>query len=282
MSVQFITSIEEMQSTSRQWRQAGLRIAFVPTMGNLHDGHLRLVDQAKASADRTVVSIFVNPLQFGPNEDFENYPRTLDADIAKLNELAVDVVFVPDEKQFYKREKKLTTFVEVPEQSDILCGASRPDHFRGVTTVVNKFFNIVQPDVAVFGTKDFQQFAIIQRMVSDLAIPVKLIGVATVREQDGLAMSSRNRYLSREQRALAPLLYETLRTIRQSLLSGEADFMALQQQAKNRLIDKGFRIDYLEIRDAQSLAKAEKGLNDLVILAAVWLGETRLIDNIRI
>lgn len=280
MSVQLITSIEEMSSISQQWRREGLRIAFVPTMGNLHTGHLKLVEQAKDKADKVVVSIFVNPLQFGPNEDLEKYPRTLDADMAKLNELAVDSVFTPDEKQFYKKEKGLTTFVEVPKLSDILCGTSRPGHFRGVTTVVNKLFNIVQPDVAVFGTKDYQQFAIIQQMVLDLAMPITLLGVDTVREQDGLAMSSRNTFLSETQRAIAPKLYKNLQNLRERLMAGEQDYAALERQTRHLLVNEGFEVDYLEIRDAINLSRADTGSSQLVILTAVWLGETRLIDNI--
>jgi len=282
MAAQLITSIEEMQSISQEWRRAGLRIAFVPTMGNLHAGHLKLVEQAKEKANKVVVSIFVNPLQFGPNEDLEKYPRTLDADMAELNQLAVDGVFVPDEKQFYKKEKSLMTFVEVPQLSDILCGVSRPGHFRGVTTVVNKLFNIVQPDVAVFGAKDYQQFVIIQQMVLDLAMPITLMGIETVREQDGLAMSSRNAFLSETQRALAPKLYKNLQNMRERVLAGELDFESLEQETRKQLNDEGFEVDYLEIRDAASLNRPGKTLGGLVILTAVWLGETRLIDNIRI
>jgi len=280
MSVQLITSIEEMQAVSRQWRQAGLRIAFVPTMGNLHMGHLRLVEQAQVDADRVVVSIFVNALQFGANEDFDKYPRTLDADLAKLDKLSVAVVFAPDEKQFYKKAQSVMTYVEVPQLSEILCGAFRPGHFRGVTTVVNKLFNIVQPDVAVFGTKDFQQFALIRQMVADLAMPIKLTAVETVREADGLAMSSRNAYLSDPQRALAPKLYKSLQTLRERVLAGEGELESLARQTGQGLQEEGFRLDYLEIRDAGSLDKPTGGSTNLVILAAVRLGETRLIDNI--
>ena len=282
MSVQLITSIEEMQLVSRQWHQAKAHIAFVPTMGNLHDGHLQPVEQAKRKADRVVVSIFVNPLQFGPNEDFDKYPRTLDADVARLAELAVDVVFSPDEKQFYTKEPAMMSFVEVPVLSDMLCGAFRPGHFRGVTTVVNKLFNIVQPDIAVFGTKDYQQFAIIQQMVLDLAMPVTLLGVETVREADGLAMSSRNAYLSPAQRAQAPLLYKNLQNIRERILAGETDHAALMEQSREQLIKAGFKLDYLEIRDANSLSPQFQRGDKWVILTAVWLGDTRLIDNILI
>ncbi len=282
MPVQLLTSIDAMQSTSRQWQRAGQRIAFVPTMGNLHAGHLQLVQVARENADRVVVSIFVNPLQFGPGEDFAKYPRTREADIAKLETLAVDAVFAPEEGQFYSKDKGLTTFVEVPVLSDILCGAFRPGHFRGVTTVVNKLFNIVRPEVAVFGSKDFQQFTIIQQMVLDLAMPVKLLGVETVREPDGLAMSSRNAYLSKEHRALAPALYQSLVDIRQRILAGDNNVSTLEHAAKQQLGDKGFRVDYLEVCDAGTLARPQNSTNEQVILAAVWLGNTRLIDNIRI
>lgn len=271
-----------MQATAGQWRRDGQRIAFVPTMGSLHAGHMQLVKAAKQHADRVVVSIFVNPLQFGPGEDFARYPRTPEADIAGLEALTVDVVFAPDEARFYRKDKRLTTFVEVPVLSGILCGASRPDHFRGVTTVVNKFFNIVQPDIAVFGTKDYQQFAIIQQMVLDLSMPVQLLGVETVREPDGLAMSSRNAYLTNDQRTLAPQLYKNLQIMRQRVIAGDNNFAALEQDVKKQLTGSGFKVDYLEILDAVSLARPENGSDRLVILAAVWLGETRLIDNILI
>lgn len=281
MPIKLITSIEEMQFLSRQWRRDKHDIAFVPTMGNLHAGHLKLVETAAQVADKVVVSIFVNPLQFGPAEDFDKYPRTLDADMAKLERMPVDVVFAPDEKKFYQKTAAETTFVEVPVLSGILCGASRPGHFRGVTTVVNKLFNIVRPDVAVFGIKDFQQMAVIRQMVLDLAMPIKLLGVETEREPDGLAMSSRNAYLSGTERALAPRLYRNLQDLRERILAGQRDYESLLEEAKARLTGDGFRIDYLEIREANSLDRPTTGQNEkLVILTAVWLGETRLIDNI--
>ena len=280
MSLLSITSIEEMQSISRQWRRAGESIAFVPTMGNLHDGHLQLVETARQHGKRVVVSIFVNPLQFGPNEDFGKYPRTLAEDKEKLDGLEVDAVFCPDEKTFYQKPRDRTTFVEVPVLSDMLCGASRLGHFRGVTTVVNKLFNIVQPDVAVFGSKDYQQLAIIRQMVLDLAMPIQIIAVETVREADGLAMSSRNKYLSAEQRALAPQLYKSLQKVQAQLESGHRDLVSLRDSAKKELVKTGFRLDYLEIRDATSLALPTTATQRRVILTAVWLGNTRLIDNI--
>lgn len=282
MPVKIITSIEDMQTVSRQWRQAGLSIGFVPTMGNLHNGHLKLVETAKQNTDKVVVSIFVNPLQFGPAEDFEKYPRTLETDVAKLEDLSVDAVFAPDEKGFYPNTADKMTFVEVPGLSNILCGASRPGHFRGVTTVVNKFFNIVQPDVAVFGSKDYQQLALIRQMVSDLSMPIKLLGVETLREQDGLAMSSRNTYLSADQRALAPKLYKILQTLKQAVLNDRGNIDTLVEQAKKQLVEDGFGIDYLEIRDALTLQEPANPQGKRVILTAVWLGNTRLIDNIEL
>ncbi|MDH5445780.1 MAG: pantoate--beta-alanine ligase [Gammaproteobacteria bacterium] len=280
MSVQIITSIEDMQTISSRWRLDGFRIGFVPTMGNLHEGHLRLVEKAKQNVDKVVISIFVNPLQFGPNEDFEKYPRTLDADIEKLQSLSVDAVFAPDEKSFYRNDKDKMTYVEVPGLSDILCGASRPGHFRGVTTVVNKLFNIVQADIAVFGSKDYQQLTIIRQMVEELAMPVKIIGMDTVREIDGLAMSSRNRYLSTEQRNIAPKLYQCLQSMRQVIREDEQDLTKLVTEYKKVLLKDGFQIDYLEIRDAHSFQSIEEPSENMVILTAVWLGDTRLIDNI--
>ena len=282
MAVKIITSIEDMQSVSRQWQREGLNIGFVPTMGNLHAGHLQLVETASQQADKVVVSIFVNPLQFGPSEDFAKYPRTLDADVAKLDTLSVDVVFAPNEQRFYPNSPDKMTYVEVPGLSDILCGASRPGHFRGVTTVVNKLFNIVQPDVAVFGTKDYQQFTLIRQMVDELAIPVRLIGLATVREQDGLAMSSRNQYLSAEQRTLAPALYKCLQSLREAILAGNKDVSNLLEESKKQLMQLGFTVDYLELRDRQTLQKIEDASGSQVLLTAVWLGDTRLIDNIEL
>ena len=275
-----LTSIDKMQSQSRQWRAEGLKIGFVPTMGNLHDGHLKLVEIARQHADRVVVSIFVNPLQFGPNEDFSRYPRTLDADVAGLKQFSVEAVFAPDEQQFYDRERDKMCFVEVPGLSDLHCGASRPKHFRGVTTVVNKLFNIVQPDVAIFGCKDYQQLTIIRQMVKDLSMPIELIGVETIREPDGLAMSSRNQYLSAEQRVLAASLYKCLQNMRSLILQENESFAAICANSITELNGLGFRVDYLQICDAETLQALSQKATQMVILAAVYLGKTRLIDNI--
>lgn len=261
-------------------RAAGKRIAFVPTMGNLHPGHLKLVTAARAKSDVVVVSIFVNPLQFGPDEDFEQYPRTPEEDRSVLDALGVDILFQPGVDTMYPRAPNESTFVEVPGLSDMLCGKFRPGHFRGVTTVVNRLFNIVQPDVAVFGKKDYQQLVVIKRMVDDLAIPVEIAGVDTVREPDQLAMSSRNRYLDRRNRKIAPTLFATLDSLRSLIISlGEIPSDA-EQQGLKRLKSAGFEPEYVSIRRQSDLRAPEAGDQDLVILAAARLGGTRLIDNI--
>lgn len=281
MSIPVYHSEQEIRNEVKEWKQAGQRLAFVPTMGSLHAGHMSLVERAKREADRVVLSIFVNPLQFGENEDFSVYPRSLEQDVSLSASHAVDVVFAPDESSFYPRPKDKMTAVEVPGLSDILCGASRPGHFRGVTTVVNKLFNIVQPDVAIFGLKDFQQFIIIRRMVEDLSMPLELIGVETMREEDGLAISSRNRYLTASERQQAPQLYEILQQLRDELVQQTGTGTeALEQAGRQRLEDAGFKADNLAIRCAKTLERPTEETRSLVILAAAWLGKTRLIDNI--
>ena len=276
-----ITTIKEMQTLARQWRAAGQRIAFVPTMGNLHAGHLALVKQAAVGADRVVVSIFVNPLQFNERDDFTGYPRTLDADRQRLAGHPVDAVFAPDEAELYPAGRDATTRVEVPLLSDILEGASRPGHFRGVTTVVTKLFHCVLPDVALFGEKDFQQLLVIRRMVADLDFSVEIIGCPTVREPDGLAMSSRNARFSDEQRKRAPHLYRVLCAVRDRIRRGAGDFPALEQQANRDLVAAGLEPEYVAIRRAADLAEPRGG-EELVIVAAARLGTTRLIDNLRV
>ncbi len=255
-------------------------IALVPTMGNLHAGHLALVKHAQQQARHVVVSIFVNPLQFGANEDFADYPRTLAQDIEKLEKSGVALLFAPRVADMYPRPLAQTTQVQVPELSDILCGASRRGHFVGVTTVVNKLFNLVQPKVAVFGQKDYQQLLLIQRMVEDLAMPIQILAVPTHREADGLAMSSRNGYLSAAQRAVAPQLYRSLTEVKQHVSQGERDFARLEQTAIAQLQCAGFVPDYVSIRHAQTLATAQTDDHDLMVLAAAKLGKTRLIDNL--
>lgn len=277
-----LSSIDELRAQIASWRRSGDKIAFVPTMGNLHDGHLQLVDVAKKHADKVVVSIFVNPMQFGQNEDLANYPRTLDADIAGLTQHAAEAVFTPTPQLMYPRGLEVQTFVEVPELGDLHCGANRPGHFRGVSTIVCKLFNLVQPDIACFGKKDFQQLAIIRQMVIDLSLPIEIIGVATERASDGLALSSRNGYLTAEQRVTAPVLYQQLQQLKATIADGNHDYRALEQQAKAQLTLAGFVPDYVNISNRQSLALANDAAEPKVILAAAKLGTTRLIDNLEL
>jgi pantoate--beta-alanine ligase len=263
------------------WRKSGDKIAFVPTMGNLHAGHLALVEHARALADRVVVSIFVNPMQFGPNEDFDRYPRTLAEDKAKLENAATDLLFAPPAEEIYPAGHIAATKIEVPGLSEELCGASRPGHFAGVATVVAKLFNIVQPDIALFGEKDYQQLLVIRRMVSDLCFPMEIVGVTTVREADGLALSSRNGYLDQDERKVAPRLNQALRETAELLTQGRRDFAALEAQGMKRLNEAGFEPEYFTVREVKSLREAAPEDKEVVILAAARLGKTRLIDNIR-
>ena len=263
------------------WRRAGERIAFVPTMGNLHAGHGSLVGRASELADRVIVSIFVNPLQFGPNEDFAAYPRTPEEDRRVLESLHVDLLFAPEVDDIYPRGQESTARVHVPVVEDILCGAFRPGHFMGVATVVTKLLNIVQPDVAVFGEKDYQQLLIIRRATLDLCMPVEIVGVRTAREADGLAMSSRNRYLSAEQRAAAPAIFAELERARAAIEAGATDLAAIVRRGSEALQQAGFRPDYFEIRDAATLEEANAQSRELVVLTAARIGRARLIDNVR-
>ena len=255
-------------------------VALVPTMGNLHEGHLQLVHTAKKHADAVLVTIFVNPTQFGANEDLDNYPRTLAEDIDKLDEINTNILFTPPAEDIYPQGGSHSTNVHVPQLTNLLCGAARPGHFDGVTTIVNKLFNMTQADVAIFGEKDFQQLTIIRRMVSDLNMPIRIIGEAIVRESDGLAMSSRNSYLSTTERNKAPLLYQTLVTVKAQLLKDHADYRAIEETAKKQLISHGFIPDYLSILDQDSLAPPIDNTSKLIVLAAAKLGTTRLIDNL--
>ncbi|MCB1880716.1 MAG: pantoate--beta-alanine ligase [Gammaproteobacteria bacterium] len=274
-----LQTIEALRQQVSQWRKEGYRIALVPTMGNLHTGHLQLVDRARQLADRVVVSIFVNPMQFGQGEDFDSYPRTLEEDSRKLEQHHTDLLFAPTVAEVYPRPQAEQTVVEVPGLSNILCGQTRPGHFAGVATVVCKLFNMVLPDVAVFGEKDFQQLLVIRRMVEDLQIPVEIVGMATVREADGLAMSSRNGYLTPEQRAKAPVIYRLLTETAEKLQAGERDYKSLEKLACGRLENAGLRPDYFQIRRARDLQVPESGEGELVMLAAAYLGGARLIDN---
>lgn len=254
-------------------------VAFVPTMGNLHQGHLALVRQAREHGRCVVVSIFVNPLQFGPNEDFANYPRTFEQDCEKLAGLA-DVVFAPTVEDLYPEPQQI--FVEPPPVATELCGAFRPGHFRGVATVVLKLLNIVQPQAAVFGKKDYQQLHVIRAMVRQLNLPLEIVAGETLRAGDGLALSSRNGYLSEAERTEAVRLYRNLERVRESMLAGNRDFPALEGGAIADLEAHGWRVDYVSVRAAESLAPAKTGEMNLVVLAAAWLGKTRLIDNLEI
>ena len=276
-----VERVAELRDQVRRWRAAGERIAFVPTMGNLHAGHLRLVHAGRARAERVVVSIFVNPLQFGPSDDLDAYPRTLDADRRQLAAIGCDLLFTPSVLEVYPHGQDSHTRVEVPGISDILCGASRPGHFVGVATVVCKLLNMVQPDVALFGEKDFQQLLVIRRLVADLALPVEIVGVPTARESDGLAMSSRNGYLTPAERALAPALYQVLNATAEALRAGESVERA-EQTGLAALAAAGLRPDYLCLRRVTDLAAAGSEDRSLVILAAAYLGRARLIDNRRV
>ncbi|KZY38427.1 pantoate--beta-alanine ligase [Alcanivorax sp. HI0083] len=277
--MQTVHSVAQVREYVRGWHNKGQTVGFVPTMGNLHDGHISLIREARARCDVVVVSIFVNPTQFGPNEDFDRYPRTLDADAAALVEAATDLLFAPSVEEMYPLGQN-QTWVDVDQLGDYLCGASREGHFRGVTTVVSKLLNIVQPDVAVFGEKDFQQLAILRRMCEELLFPVKIVGAATSRETDGLARSSRNGFLSDSERTLAPQLYAHLQQLKTDIDAGERDYRALESRISQSLDTAGFSVDYLTIVSAKTLAPAGPQDTDLVAAVAAKLGSTRLIDNI--
>lgn len=259
---------------------AGGSVAFVPTMGSLHAGHLQLVSEAKAQADHVVVSIFVNPTQFGEGEDFSSYPRMLDADIDKLQTLGVDIAFIPATAEIYPGTAM--TQVSISQVSDNYCGATRPGHFNGVATVVLKLFNIVQPDLACFGEKDFQQLAVIRAMVGDLNSSVEIISVPTFRETDGLAMSSRNAYLTERQRVLAPLLYQALCLAKQKILAKQLSFAEIEQDSLQGLIKQGIKPDYFSICNRNDLLAATSEDSQLIVLLAARLGNTRLIDNVQL
>lgn len=280
--MQSITEIKSLRSQIKAWRQAGLSIALVPTMGNLHLGHFSLVEKAKMMADKVVVSIFVNPMQFGANEDLDNYPRTLDEDKRGLADLETDIVFTPSIETIYPNGLSAQSFVDVPDISLGYCGGSRPGHFRGVATVVTKLFNLVQPDYACFGEKDFQQLQVIKTMARDLSIPVEVIGVSTMREVSGLAMSSRNGYLSNEQKDSATVLFKVLNNCAEQLKSGNTDFATLEETAKQSLQQAGLKPDYFSIAQRDTLKAATLDDNKFVILAAAYLGSVRLIDNLQV
>lgn len=277
--MQTVHTVSQVREYVRGWHQKGLSVGFVPTMGNLHDGHISLIKEARARCDVVVVSIFVNPTQFGPNEDFDRYPRTLDADAAALVDAGTDLLFAPSVDEMYPLGQN-QTWVDVDGLGEHLCGASRKGHFRGVTTVVSKLFNIVQPDVAVFGEKDFQQLAILRRMSEELLFPIKIVGATTSRESDGLARSSRNGFLDESERTLAPKLYQTLQQLKADIEAGEQDYQGLQSRYRDSLEQAGFQVDYLTVANARSLAPASADDTDLVVAVAAKLGNTRLIDNV--
>ncbi len=280
MSMQILTTIAETQKQINNWRKNGYTTALVPTMGNLHEGHLALVKAAQQKADKVIVSIFVNPTQFGPNEDFSAYPRTETQDQDKLNRIGTDCLFLPDVHEMYDRNA--ATRIEVTGLSDLHCGKTRPGHFSGVATIVCKLFNIMPADMALFGRKDYQQLAVIKKMVKDLNQPIIINSVDTVREHDGLAMSSRNAYLSKRERSIAPQLFTCLKDTKTQILNAASDFDALSRLQIEKLTHLGFNPDYFTICDASTLLPTDKHNRDLVILTAAKLGRTRLIDNIEI
>jgi pantoate--beta-alanine ligase len=277
-----VHTISELRREVAQWRRDGARIGFVPTMGNLHAGHLELVERARERADRVVSSVFVNPLQFGPNEDFDRYPRTLPDDQRRLESVDCDLLFAPSVDEMYPAGRAGIAQVRVPGLSDILEGEYRPGFFEGVATVVSILFHQVQPDLAVFGRKDYQQWQVIRRMVRELHMPIDIIGSPTRREPDGLAMSSRNQYLSAEERTLAPALYRALSAVAQRLRSGDRQFDAVADEAKRMLDRKGFKTQYLVIRDPDQLGAPRAEADGWVVLVAAHLGRTRLIDNLEV
>jgi pantoate--beta-alanine ligase len=280
--MQTVTTIAGVRACVRAWRQAGERIAFVPTMGNLHAGHISLMELARQGHDRFIASIFVNPMQFGPNEDFAHYPRTPARDAQMLQDAGCDVMFMPDVAEMYGEGATAPTRIDVPELTTTLCGEFRPGHFEGVATVVAKLFNIVLPDTAVFGEKDFQQLAVIRRMVADLCFPVTVVGAPTVREADGLAMSSRNQYLTAEERRIAPGIHRALLAATAAIRSGAADVAAIERSGAASLAAHGMQVDYFAVRRRVDLTHPGAGDRELVVLAAARIGKARLIDNLQV
>ncbi|EAA7487360.1 pantoate--beta-alanine ligase [Salmonella enterica] len=274
-----IETLPLLRQHIRRLRQEGKRVALVPTMGNLHDGHMKLVDEAKARADVVFVSIFVNPMQFDRPDDLVCYPRTLQEDCEKLNKRKVDYVFAPAVEEIYPQGLEGQTYVDVPGLSTMLEGASRPGHFRGVSTIVSKLFNLIQPDIACFGEKDFQQLALIRKMVADMSYDIEIVGVPIIRAKDGLALSSRNSYLTAEQRKIAPGLHNVMNSIAEKLIAGNRELQEIIAIAEQELNEKGFRADDIQIRDADTLLELTETSKRAVILAAAWLGQARLIDN---
>lgn len=275
-----VHTIAQLRAAVARARQEGKRIGMVPTMGNLHDGHLALVQKALQSTDYVIVSIFVNPLQFGPNEDLDSYPRTLAADQSKLLDVGANLVFAPTAKEMYPDGMEGHTRISVPLVSEDLCGASRPGHFEGVATVVSKLLNMAQPDLAVFGKKDYQQLAVIRKMAQDLCMPVQIMGETIVRDPDGLALSSRNGFLTAAERQLAPRLYQALQQVAAQIQGGRRDYETVLNEARQQLSEAGIRPDYLELRDPVSLRPVTEESHQLIVLVAAFVGTTRLIDNL--
>lgn len=280
--MEILTRIDDVRSRVRAWRRNGETVAFVPTMGNLHDGHISLIELARRYGRRFVASIFVNPMQFGPNEDFNHYPRTPQRDAEMLSHAGCDIMFMPDVAEMYPNGPDAATRIEVPRISSILCGEFRPGHFEGVATVVAKLFSIVQPDVAVFGEKDFQQLTVLRRMTADLCIPIALVAAPTVRESDGLAMSSRNQYLGPQERAAAPALYRELQRAAAAVTARGASIAEIERAGREALSADGFRVDYFTVRRVSDLESPHDGDRELVVLTAARIGRARLIDNLRV
>ena len=272
-----IKTIVDLRDELAETRKLKKKISLVPTMGNIHEGHLSLIKNAQKQSDYVVVSIFVNPTQFVAGEDFNEYPRTLNSDIELISKLNVNLVFIPEAIELYPMNNKISTEVSIPELESIYCGKHRPGHFRGVAMIVSKLFNIVQPDIAIFGEKDYQQLLIIRSLVKNLFLPIEIISLPTVREASGLAMSSRNNYLTEPERKKAPMLYECIKTTVNLIINGAKDYEKLEREAKLFLEKAGFKIEYYNICDSETLGPVQGKI--LVVLAAVWLGKTRLIDN---
>ena len=277
-----VTTIAAVREHVHRWRREGLRIAFVPTMGNLHPGHVSLIEAARRHGERFIASIFVNPMQFGPNEDFAHYPRTPRADERMLADAGCSLMFMPDVAEIYPNGAERATRVEVPGVSRMLEGEFRPGHMEGVSTVVAKLFHIVEPDVAVFGEKDFQQLTVIRRMVADLCMPVKIVGAPTMRDADGVAMSSRNQYLTAAERARAPEIYKALQATAARVRAGDVDFAGIERAGFHALESAGFQPDYFSVRQAHDLTPAAADAQEFVILTAARIGKARLIDNVQV
>lgn len=280
--MQVFHSVNGLRDILRKHRKTNQTIGFVPTMGNLHDGHLALIKQAKQSNDIVVCSIFVNALQFGLNEDWDKYPRTYESDCIRLDQIGCDYLFYPEDGEMYPNGLDTQSRVICPTMTDVLCGASRPGHFEGVTTVVSKLFNIVQPDEAIFGIKDYQQLAVIKRMTEDLCLPVKIISAPIHREPDGLAMSSRNSYITKQERPKVKVLKQVLELIAKQIKAGNLDFIKLELEAKKRIIAEGFKADYVTISNSKTLQPAAVDDRQITILGAMYTASARLIDNISI